>query len=179
MVYHTVEDIYREIDLTRDTLYGRVEGLSPEQAGYRLQPDSWSVLELVEHVCKSEAGVTTIVAKLLTQAESEGASGSMPRFSMDEIRRLGEGKKFNAPERVRPVGDGSLAEVVARMRANREALRALRSRLELVDASGVTYPHPAFGPLNTYQWIALTGFHEGRHLAQIEAIVRASSFPGA
>ncbi|HEY6330459.1 MAG TPA: DinB family protein [Blastocatellia bacterium] len=179
MVYNTVDDIYGEIDGTRDRIYDRVEGLSSEQATYRLQPGSWSVLDLVEHVCMTEAAVTMRISKLLTQAESEGASGSMSPFSFDDIGKLAEGKKFNAPEAVHPVGASSLAEVVTRMRAGRESLRGLRSRLESVNASAVTYPHPAFGPLNPYQWLALAGFHEDRHLAQVEAIIASPSFPSA
>jgi hypothetical protein len=31
----------------------------------------------------------------------------------------------------------------------------------------VYHPHPQFGPLSLYQWIAFVGAHEGRHAAQI------------
>ena len=31
------------------------------------------------------------------------------------------------------------------------------------------YPHPTFGPLNLYQWLAFVGIHQSRHRRQIEA----------
>jgi hypothetical protein len=34
----------------------------------------------------------------------------------------------------------------------------------------LTHPHPIFGPLTLYQWIATTAGHEGRHTAQIREI---------
>jgi hypothetical protein len=52
-------------------------------------------------------------------------------------------------------------------------LRALQPRIEATDLSAFTYPHPAFGPLNFYQWLALIGLHEQRHLNQIESVLKA------
>jgi len=34
------------------------------------------------------------------------------------------------------------------------------------------YPHPWFGPLDAYRWLALASMHMGIHRRQIEAIVR-------
>jgi uncharacterized damage-inducible protein DinB len=177
MVFNTVGDIYQEIDLVRDGIHDRVKGLTQEQACYRLKAEAWSVIELVEHVCKSEEALTVQLSTLLTKAEAQGRPGMMPPFSLDDLSKLADGKKFSAPDVLRPVGDSTLAELLARMRENREALRALRSRLEALDASEVTHSHPAFGPLNPYQWLAFTGRHERRHLGQIEAIMASPSFP--
>jgi hypothetical protein len=34
------------------------------------------------------------------------------------------------------------------------------------------YPHPWFGPLNAFEWLALAAMHLGIHRAQIEAILK-------
>jgi len=57
------------------------------------------------------------------------------------------------------------------MRESRAALNALRPRVEAVDGASATYPHPAFGPLNLYQWLAFVGAHEARHLRQLERVL--------
>ena len=36
--------------------------------------------------------------------------------------------------------------------------------------SQVEHPHPIFGPLNLYQWVAFVGAHEARHAAQIREV---------
>jgi len=178
MIYNTVEDIFQTIDDTRDRIYRCVEGLSHQQACFRTGPDTWSVAELAEHVCKSEELIIQRVHSLLAEAESKGCpEGNMAPFSLDHLRELSQGKKFTAPEPIRPTGDAVLSDVVAQMRRNREALAALRPRLEVRDASSVTVSHPAFGPLNPYQLIAFMSHHEGRHLAQMEAVISSPSFP--
>ena len=52
------------------------------------------------------------------------------------------------------------------------ALLGLRPRIEATDYSHVTYPHPVFGPLNLYQWLAAAEFHECKHLDQIQTHLR-------
>jgi hypothetical protein len=47
---------------------------------------------------------------------------------------------------------------------------ALREAVTAADGlalGGVSWPHPRFGPLTAYHWIALCGAHEARHAAQI------------
>ena len=59
------------------------------------------------------------------------------------------------------------------MRQTREELHGLAPRIEAIDLSGSAYPHPAFGPLNFYQWLAFIGVHDDRHLGQIERTLSA------
>ena len=66
------------------------------------------------------------------------------------------------------MGKEKLADLLSKMRRTREELRGLQERIEAVDLSSVTYPHPAFGPFNLYQWLAFIGIHEERHLRQME-----------
>jgi hypothetical protein len=92
-------------------------------------------------------------------------------FSLDEQVEQARTRKFVAPEEVRPSGAVSLADSLARLRKSRAALEALRPRIERADLSAATYPHPSFGPLNLYQWLAFIGIHEQRHLDQIERLL--------
>jgi hypothetical protein len=78
--------------------------------------------------------------------------------------------KINAPESARPADSRPVAESLAALRDSRAALHALRPRLERLDAHALRFPHPAWGPLNLYQWLLFVGAHEARHLAQIEAL---------
>jgi hypothetical protein len=45
--------------------------------------------------------------------------------------------------------------------------------VEATDLNATGYPHPAFGPLNLYEWLAFIGIHEARHLRQVEALLGA------
>ncbi|HEY0004389.1 MAG TPA: DinB family protein [Pyrinomonadaceae bacterium] len=176
MTYHSVAEIFAAIDRTRERIYGRVETLNDEQAGARSSPDGWSVAEIVEHLAMIEERLSKMMGVMLFKAESAGSGkqdgpAAMKPFSLDEYEARSLDQKFEAPEAVRPRGGVALADLLKRLRGSREELRHLQPRMEAADFSAVTYPHPAFGPLNLYQWLAFIGVHEERHLRQIETLL--------
>lgn len=182
MTYTSVAQIIEEIDKTRERLYRRVEGLTDEQATARPNPSAWTLAEIVEHLSLLEGRLLRMMTMMLTKAESAGAPRGdnappvlMKPFTLDEFIERARNEKYTAPEAVHPGGQASLADSLAKLRRSREELRALRPRIEAVDLSNVTYPHPAFGPLNFYQWLALIGMHEERHLRQAEAATSSVS----
>ena len=63
-----------------------------------------------------------------------------------------------------------VSDSLARLGETRAALEALRPLAERLDCTRMLYPHPAFGPLNLYQWLAFMGVHQSRHRRQIEAL---------
>lgn len=175
MTYTSVAQIIEEIDKTRERLYQRVEGLTDEQSTARSNPNAWTPAEMVEHLSLIEHRLLRMMTMMLTKAESASTSGTdatpveMKPFTLDEYIERGRNEKFTAPEAVRPAGTISLADSLAKLRRSRAELKALRPRIEATDLSSVTYPHPAFGPLNFYQWLAFIGLHEERHLRQAES----------
>lgn len=178
MIYTSVAQIYEAIDRTRERVYKRVEGLSEEQANARPNPNSWSATDIVEHLTIMEDRLWRMMLVMLTKAEaasmkSNRATVEIKPFSLDELIARIRNEKYTAPEFVRPGGTESIANLTARMRQSREELHALRPRIEATDLSIVTYPHPVFGPLNFYQWLAFIGLHEERHLRQIETALSA------
>lgn len=179
MDYTSVPQIFETIDGTRERLYNRVEGLTDEQANAQPNPDAWSVASIIEHLTIMEDRLLRMMKVMLTKAEgaaaeSNGGTVGIKSFSLDQFIERSRNEKYTAPEAVRPSGAAAkLDELLARMRGSREELHALQPRIEATDLSSFTYPHPAFGPLNFYQWLALIGIHEERHLKQIESVLSA------
>ncbi|HWS86336.1 MAG TPA: DinB family protein [Pyrinomonadaceae bacterium] len=175
MDFSSVPEIYEHIDRTRARLTAAVEGLSEEQQSFSPAPDRWSVAELVEHLSIVEAGVVRLLEKLLGKAAEAGAAeAAAPGLfadpvSIEEFVERSRGVRLEAPERIRPTGL-RLADSLARLKESRAALHALRPRVERADGRALRFPHPAWGPLDLYQWLLFVGAHEDRHLAQIEAL---------
>jgi hypothetical protein len=174
MTYTSVAQIIEQIDRTRERLYSRVEGLTDEQANMRSNQNAWTPGEIIEHLALIEDRLLRMMTMMLTKAESAGArvtdgTGEIKPFSLDEFIERARCEKYTAPEAVSPGGKAKLADSLTKMRRSREELHSLRPRIEATDLSNVTYPHPAFGPLNFYQWLAFIGVHEERHLRQAES----------
>jgi hypothetical protein len=187
--YSSVADIYRANEEVRARLIARVEALDEETQNFRAGEQAWTVAEIVEHLATLEHRLSQLAAMMVGKAESvaaaaaggdaatgggDGAAGGAPHFkpfSLEEQVEQARTQKFVAPDEVRPRGGLSVADSLARLRKSRAAFEALRPRVERVDLSAATYPHPAFGPLNLYQWLAFIGIHEQRHLDQIERLL--------
>jgi hypothetical protein len=131
---------------------------------------AWSTAACVEHL----AIVGHLVANRLTANVASANPG--PETSTDPILPqlnvsmvLDRGTKLNAPDLILPTGLSAYAAWAAVERAG----IALRDAVVAADGlalGGVSWPHPRFGPLTAYQWIALNGAHEARHAAQIREI---------
>jgi hypothetical protein len=173
MDFNSVPEIYEQIDGARARLFAAVEGLSEEQQAFRPAPDRWSVAELVEHLSIVEGNVAALLGRLLGKAEESGEAPVTPDafgpVSIEEFVEQARVVKYEAPERIRPTGL-PLADSLARLEESRAALHALRPRIERADGRALRFPHPAWGPLDLYQWLLFVGAHEDRHLAQIEVL---------
>jgi uncharacterized damage-inducible protein DinB len=178
MTYTSVADIYREIGETRRRLVERVESLPEERLTARAAEGRWTVAEIVEHLSITERKLLGVMKQMAgggAEAGAPPAGGGAPAafkpFSLDEYVERAKVQKFEAPEFIRPTGAAPLADSLARLGESRAELEALRPGFERADLSDKLYPHPAFGPLNPYQWLAFIGVHEARHLGQIERML--------
>ena len=173
MIYNNLDEIFSALATTRRHIYEQVEGLSDEEAKARPASDIWSVAEIIEHLSMSEGRMLALVNNLLGQeaavAANAASSGSAISIQMMTARAA---EKFTAPTFLQPTGGVPLSESLAKLRESRAALLSLRPRVEATDYSHVTYPHPVFGPLNLYQWLAAVEFHECKHLDQLQTYRR-------
>ncbi len=175
MAYESLSQIFDEMDETHARFYERIESLGTEDLSARPNAGSWSVGEIVEHLGIVEQSILKLINMLLMKAEAAGEAasedGRIEPVSVDKLVERSLREKYQAPETAHPGGELSIADALSRMRAVRETLEELRPRFEKTNLSKVSYPHPAFGPLNLYEWLILLGIHKSRHLRQIDAIL--------
>jgi hypothetical protein len=184
MIYHSVAEIFDSIDETRVRLNQRLAGLTAEQENFRPASGGWSISEIAEHLSILEARLLRMMTVMITKAESadpqpEGEARGFQPVSLDQFVERSLTEKYVAPETVRPQGAISVSDALERLRQSRAGLNVLRPRIEASDLTGARYSHPAFGPLNLYQWLVLIGVHEDRHLRQIEALISSPEYGAA
>ena len=170
----TIADVYAANDKVRDQFKQMIENLPDDKANITPEGEKWSIAHLVEHISIVEEGMSKISAKLLTRAQAAGkiSDGSAKLSENFTAKAAGaRDMKLEAPERVRPTGNQTIAESLTRMEENRQRLEELRPLFESVECSDFTFPHPAFGELNAHEWLTLIGGHEARHLRQLKTIL--------
>lgn len=184
MIYHSVAEIFDSMDEARGRLSERVSGLSAEQENFRPSSGGWSVAEIVEHLAILEERLLGLMTVMVNKAEKAGLQRSagdthFNPVSLDQFVERSRKEKYTAPESAQPQGGVSIRESLERLRQSRARLRSLQPRIEATDLTSARYPHPAFGPLDLYQWLVLIGFHEDRHLRQIEALMASPEYQSA
>lgn len=184
MNYKSVAEIFDAIDETRGRLGERLAGLSTAQENFRPSSGGWSIAEIVEHLAILEGRLLGLLTVMVSKAEKAGlprntADSSFAPVSLDQIVERSLKEKYNAPETAQPQGGVSIHDSLERLRQSRASLRALQPRFEATDLTSAHYPHPAFGPLDPYQWLVMIGVHEDRHLRQIEALMASPEYQSA
>jgi hypothetical protein len=174
MNYQNVGDVYAQNARIRDKLKKTVGGLSHEQADMRAEEGKWSVAQIVEHMALVDEGMTKICAKLLQKAKSAGMGSDgkvdLPETFLQKSAEVAH-MSLEAPEFVRPAGDRTIAESLARMDQNQKIMDEIRPLFESLDGKTHKFPHPFFGEISAHEWLALRGGHEARHIRQIEKIL--------
>lgn len=125
----------------------------------------WSVLEIVEHLARAEAGMLELIGlRRPTDAQPDRAKDAFI------VRMMANREdKRNAPERSRPMGQyATLLEAAAAFQAARERTIAFASE-NAEDLRQFTVKHP-FGIFDAHQVLLIMACHADRHRQQIEDI---------
>ncbi len=164
----------RHLSVTRAFLIESVSGLSPAQWDFKPFPDSWSIAENVEHIVLIETGIHSIIESLSHAPEVAPAANrsEMDDFILNEIPK--RSRKGNSPAHALPTHRWSGPEGLQQFMQVRE--RGMRLLLTQRLRTSV-FPHPIFGPWDSYQWLLAAASHGARHTAQICEVKTGPGFP--
>jgi len=161
-----------------DALAHALDGLGEETACLRPQPDSWSVLECVEHVTLAERGLLARLKETTPAGASHQDRAREARFQELALNRL---RRIEAPERAIPTSRSqTLAQATlaqATLAQAYEEYRAVRSQtMRFVaefdgDLRSWLTTHPLITrAVNCYEMLLLMALHPQRHAQQIMEI---------
>lgn len=148
-----------------DQLLSLLEGMSEEQAKFKPSGESWSVLELLQHVVTAKRGTARLCAAL--------ARGETPR-------NIGpEGEESSYQDGITRASFRSLAEAYAAVQSAHGELLAFIAGLSPEADLDTRFKHFLFGALNCQEWAVFQRVHDGDHARQIEQIKAAPGFSSA
>jgi uncharacterized damage-inducible protein DinB len=160
----------------RAVLLAVVEAIPEARRDHRVDPDCWSVAEVLEHLHRVENGIARLLSRSLERAKAEGLEsesevGSV-MASLDALRITERSLRISAPEPVMPRGELTAAQGVVALTESRQTLLSALEAADGLALGQITRPHPTLGPLNLYQWVLFVGQHEARHVGQLQDIAR-------
>jgi hypothetical protein len=169
-------ELLRYLDAQREALRAAVDLVPPERRERSPAPGRWSVAEILEHLSLVEGSITRLFAVRLAEARERGLSEeteTTPVLStFDLAKLLDRSYQVPASEAAQPPGKLDATAAWAALEAARQAFRETILSGDGLALGEVVHPrpHPVFGVLNLYQWVAFAGGHEARHAAQIREI---------
>ena len=159
-------------EMTESWLVSELQGLSQAQLSFRMTPQSWSIMDVVEHLAVAEPQYWERVQNSMKQPPTteklEGTDAGILWYGIDRTNRATTGEA-----RVPKGRWNSVAESLGEVRKLRSTMKDyakttgddLRSRKTLE------------GSIDVYQWFLMISTHSQRHILQIREIKAHASYP--
>lgn len=160
------------LEMTESWLAGEVSGLSPAQLQFRMTPESWTILDVVEHLAVAEPQYWSHLKESLEPpagtVKLEATDADILWYGIDRTRRARTGEART------PKGRWSdVAAPLAEFRTLRATMREY-ARTTQDDLRGRRLKD---GNMDVYQWFLMISTHAQRHVLQIREIKAHASFP--
>lgn len=151
--------------IIRKEIWKCVRTLSDIQLNDKIDQESWSIAQVLEHLYLMEENAIHQIGVALGSTHFEAPS-SFPLHLIAD-RKI----KISAPKNLMPTNEyQTLNHLKEKLDGSRNSLENL-ARFSIEEKlNEKTLIHPRFGVLTVSQWINLVGYHEERHLGQIVEI---------
>ena len=176
MVRSTTQ-ILELLETERAALLATIDRTPESLRARRPASDRWSMVEVLEHLARVEAGVArllTVRGRAAPAPSPEGVDPSDAQLDAARIARLRDrAERLEAPERIRPAGTSDPAEALRALAAARTELVAAFHAADPGALDGAVHTHPVLGPLTLRSWAEFVAHHEARHASQVREIAAA------
>lgn len=166
---------YDALEQQKNDLLAEIATLTPAQRSFRPDPGSWSILQVADHLARSEKEVLAILRKGLPENRKH-------RTLKDRIAYFAVLGLMASPIRVKapikailPPDDLELEGVTADWDAIRDELAEELAKID--DLTSPIIAHPIAGPAAPRQTLKFLGAHIGHHERQVRRIRGHRGFP--
>ena len=174
-MHSRIEEVLVCLDDEFAGLRAAVDHVPSARRNERPAPDRWSVAEVLEHLAIVEKAVLKVCSRQLAAAREHGVA---PETEVTSIRQTlppervaSRERPLVAPDAVAPKGMDAAA-AWSEVEATRARFVEFVKSCDGLALSGISFPHPAMGTLNMYQWLLFCAGHHARHAAQIREIAQ-------
>jgi DinB superfamily len=155
-----------QLNATRKEILTAIEGIPEHLFNAKSSEHTWSVGQVLEHLHKTEIEITRAITYMLSLPQQE------PLADIPLAITLDRSKKITAPSTITPsshaLNKRDILESLCKSRIH--LLQLIDTIPSELDLTRIGFKHPVFNEISLKQWIEFIGYHEKRHLAQIEEI---------
>ncbi|NNM24097.1 MAG: DinB family protein [Flavobacteriaceae bacterium] len=166
-----------ELNQSKERLMSAIEGLNEEQLDFKIDDNSWSIAECVEHLAISEISFAEMLQGML-KAPADPSKRADVKVSDKELIAMlvDQTNKVKTQQPFEPTGKfGSHEATVEKFLEKRAAaIDFVKSTKEDLRNRVQEFP---FGSVDGFQVLLFTSAHTERHVRQIEEIMADIDFP--
>lgn len=182
-VMNTITDEERSFLLdhlskTRRELLISIEGLSKKQLNYKMVPERWSIVEVIEHIAVTETSLWEWANAGLKEPADPARKSDVQVNEKMIIARLNDRvNKLDAPAEARPTGRYKKVNDALKYYGERrdKTVEFVKSTQE--DLRNHFVKHHIAGTIDIYMALVLLSAHQNRHNLQIRDIMETDGFP--
>ena len=166
------ERLLAHLEMTERWLVGELDGLSTAQLTFKMTPESWSIMDVVEHLAIAEPQYWKQLQDSLKQPVGEvkpqATDTAILWYGIDRTNRTRTGEAR--------VPKGRYASIAASL-ADFRKLRATMVDFAKTTQEDLRGRMLLEGNMDVYQWYLMISTHSQRHLLQIQEIKAHQAFP--
>lgn len=149
----------------RQELLNTVSNLSDEQLNKEVEEGRWTIMQVLHHLHIIEDGVAKAIQYTLKKGEKQSVKAKPIELTVDRTTKI-EAPSFADPE----AKFITLEEMKDKLKESRNTLLQVVSSSDKNQLKEKAYPQPIFGLMSLDQWVPFIGYHEKRHIEQIEEL---------
>jgi len=160
------------LDMTEGWLVSELAGLSKAQLTFKMTPESWSIMDVVEHLAIAEPQywqkLRDSMKQPVTTEKLEATDAQILWYGIDRTNRARTGEAR--------VPHGTFKEIAQSLGAFR-TLRAEMMTYAKATTEDMRGRKLLEGNMDVYQWFVMISSHAQRHILQIREIKAHGGYP--
>ncbi|MGE7623447.1 DinB family protein [Viridibacillus sp. NPDC096237] len=149
----------------RAELLNSVSHLSDEQLNKEVEEGRWTIMQVLHHLYLIEFGVAKAIQYTLKKGEKQSANAKPIELIVDRSTKI-KAPSFAEPDETFI----TLEEMKVKLKQSSNDLLQVVTNSNKDQLKDKAYPHPTFGLISLEQWVPFIGYHEKRHIEQIEEL---------
>lgn len=176
-MHKELEKAFANLEQRKGLVLNRLESVEDELLHSRQSPESWSLVQVISHICESESASLDYCKKKIQAADKLPKASIFTSLRLFFLNAFLKSKlKYKAPKGLKsPSNDIDFHELCVRWFNVRSALKAFLESVPKKYLNRAIYKHPFAGRYTLKEMLLFFDAHMKHHEHQIDRIIKQLS----